>query len=304
MLALLSFAVLSTVACGRSSGTAGQPAALTALPSPQTPVFHVSSSPDHYLDLLGFDVAKFLNNFNSDYAAQPPVKETYLSALSKLGKGNWDGMSNSENEVLLEVSWFALMEQLKSIRYSLTESDSSGTEKTVFFEASYDAENVPDVSGLTAPVVIAIRAEPGPGNGEDGEEIDIFDISQPYSVELTRWQQSGSEWTCQRGDGGLAQQFFFPLLTPDVAFLQSHIQGTEPIEGHPAYKVEPRQGAEAMEGTPLGYWIDQDTLLPLAFEYKLDNGDVQRTVIQEVNGDVNIQPPNVNVTCQETDFGS
>jgi hypothetical protein len=50
------------------------------------------------------------------------------------------------------------------------------------------------------------------------------------------------------------------------------------------------------------YWFDTETLAPLQEEYRLDNGDTRLLTLEQVNGTVNVTPPDIGRVCEETDF--
>ena len=297
-------------ACGRASNNEQQPTA-TSEALADSP-FHETMPRDEYLDLLSFDIAGLLNQFNPDYQAPPVTEKAYLSALRKLDANEPNKLTSRESETLLSVSWFALMEQLKTIRYSLTERTASGAESLSSQEVSFAAEKSANLPGVTIPQAVAFRGveqTPGPalnslGTPVPDEEIDLFGTNglEKGSMQLTQWRREGSTWICRRGDPGMAQSLVFPLFMPDTGFLHSTISSEEKIDGRTAYKLNPPDDAESILGSPVSYWIDKETFLPLQFEYRLENGNIQRYAIEEVNGNVSIEPPAVNITCEEKDF--
>jgi hypothetical protein len=268
--------------------------------------------PSEYFDVLSFDVAEFLNGFRPDYEAPSTTEQDYLEALADLGEGGPEALTEAQLEMVLAVSWFAYMAQAQSVKYSMVQRDvSSGKESRALVEARYNFVEIPGLPASKMPQIAARRltqestwAESEAANAT--EIVDLFEsqATDGESVMLTRWQREDSAWSCQHGDAGMEQALAWPLFTPDVAFIHAIPSGTEVINGRSAYKLKPPENSESIWGTPLFYWIDEDSLLPLAFEYQPENGNILRFVLEEVNGQVDIAPPNTDVACSEGRFGS
>jgi hypothetical protein len=91
-----------------------------------------------------------------------------------------------------------------------------------------------------------------------------------------------------------------------VEFARGKPTGLDVVQGRQAYKLEAEFAADYSPsihwfGQPMFYWLDAETLMPLQEEYRLDNGDTRLLTLEQVNGNVDLTPPNVGA-CTEKSF--
>lgn len=318
LLAVALVLFVTVLACGRSRQGDNMPAG--SLAPAETP-YHNVKPPEEYFGLVPFDLAG-LSDFNPEYHIPPSDENDYQAALAKLRAKGLEALSDEELSLIVAVSWYAYVMQAETITYRLMETDaSSKVQSDVVVEERYRFEKVGD---FLAPVLVGShwteqegsgqRADPSSANPPADEAIELYESTNAdtdaENTVLTRWERQGTQWNCQRGAAGAgpvwaAMSHFYP----DVGFVYAQPMGTEVIEGRPAYKLRAAAVSHGWFGQPELYWLDTETLLPIQYEYRKtgpewadEEGNTLRFTILEVNGKVDIQPPDVNILCVEKDF--
>lgn len=313
--AALMLAAWLVCGCG-GDGESAPTASATPVESP----YHDVKPPEEYFGLVPIDLAE-LDELNPEYGMRSFTQQDYQAALAKLRANGPEALSDEEWRLVVAVSWYAYVMQAQTIKYRVVEWDaSSQKQRDTLVEERYYQFGQAEY-GLV-PLLVARHMVERDHSGEPSatpsretpadETIDLYELTGAggEKVILTQWERQGEQWTCQRGDAGGNYVWGTWLhFYPDLAFVNAEPAGTDVVEGRPAYRLRGLQGSDGWFGDLVSYWQDVETVLPSQYEYRKsgpgwgdEEGNTQRFTILEVNGEVDIQPPNVDVPCVEEDF--
>jgi len=316
---VIAMVLLATAALCGCQGEADSPTTPTANGGGLADsLYHNVRPPEEYFGLVPIDLAE-LNELNPEYGMRSFTQQDYQAALAKLGANGPEALSDEEWRLVVAVSWYAYVMQAETIKYRVVEWDaSSQKQRDTLVEERYYQFGQPEY-GLV-PLLVARHMVERDHSGEPSatpsretpadETIGLYELTGAggETVILTQWERRGDQWTCQRGDAGGNYVWGTWLhLYPDVGFVSARRADTEIVEGRPAYKLRGLAKFEKESLVPAFYWLDVETLLPIQYEYRKtrpahEEGNTQRFTILEVNGEVDIQPPDVDITCEEKDF--
>ena len=294
---------MAALMCG-CSGQANKTPGVS--PGPAGSPYHKVRSPEEFPAILGAA------------ADQIEVGE-YANILAKLRAAGLEALSSDELEGVLYLSHVAFLAQAETIRYRGHVVDPSGSSPPVDFVAEeiYVVEKQGDViqprllarhwlgRGISWPVQRLPLLNPQAAY----ETLESYSFQNDPALEfgvvtLTLWERRGEGWTCRSGKdtfdyglGSMARFYMIGCLVSD-----SVPQGIGTVDGRPAYELGTRcLGSEGSDNSPQRYWLDEETLLPRQWEYE-DASNTITVTVEEVNGTVDTQPPDVDITCEEKDF--
>jgi hypothetical protein len=305
--ALFVAAVLAS-ACGN-----GEEAEFT--PAAESP-YHQVRPPEEFLAIV--DPEGEFAAEDGFWPGLPPFGETeYLAALNKLRADGFEALSEEETGIVLAVSHLAFLAQAETLRYRGGIVDDAGL--PIGDNWSLERRNrIERIHGVLYPLLVA-RHKVAPQvqwgvmpllDPEAGDEtFEFYSYKKEPVAEFTVasfsfWERKGEDWTCLRG-GEFPELGFESLGTAFMLeCLVSHSipQGASIVDRRPAYEMTTRcLSQDDPQGEAQRYWLDEETLLPRQWEYE-DAGQTIRVTVEEVNGEVDIQVPNVDVACTEADF--
>ena len=324
MVALVMACLASALPANDCSDGGGKPDTSS---SPIT-AYHDLISPEQYFDLIRFDLAE-LNTYREDYGLRSYTKSEYLAAVSNLKSNGPNSLSADGWSLLVVVSWYAYVVQAKTLTFELVErGPSCETLSDQLVQQQYDIEQVgvPPVPGVPllvgerqqeiensagaeescAQVQAALPTTPAvcgtPDPNAEWEETLVVDREKD-EVSSTRWSRRDGEWSCEHDPNPVAYGMIMQVRPfVDVDFVHATLIGVETVQGRQTYKLRAAEGSSEDFEQATYYWMDAETLLPLRYEYRLSDvcrqGNTRQFRILEVNGSVDINPPDVDVTCE------
>ena len=311
-LAITGFALMSiALFCGCTGGGDTGPG------KSEGPLYQGLQPAEDFFALVPFDLTAE-NEFLAAYGLSPSTNADYLAALDELRRTGPETLSEQQLRLVVVVGWYGYVMQADTARYRMLEVDpSSRPVSDMQVSSSYRFQQI---DGSPAVLPVAMRwmeeLESGRHSGfllDFDERLDLYEVTGPGTaderVELTKWDRQGSEWTCQRGSAATEYWYWFTARQfPAVEFARGRPAGLDTVQGRRAYKLEAEFAEDYSPsihwfGQPTFYWFDTETLLPLQEEYRLESGDTRLLTLEQVNGKVDIAPPNTDVACSEGRFG-
>ena len=227
-----------------------------------------------------------------------------------------DSLSPEDLRLLLVVSWYARVMQEQSVQYTVVERDPSPTPTRVeeWQEQYQFVQGYGLDSADLSPVEIASRIvyTLAPKSGYQGgagpwpdEVLYVNELTGAGNATETEWQRNDENWTCSRGSASTVLLWAWMLhLGINPGFVDAQAIGADTVNGRPAYKLKaaPTSATNLHGGTPIFYWLDAETLLPVQEESDLGNGSTSMVTTLELNPQIQIAAPAVEVACVEKNF--
>lgn len=271
---------------------------------------------EDYFAFVPFDLTAD-KEFLAAYGLAPSTNAGYLAALDELRRGGPETLSEQQLRLVVVVGWYGYVMQADTTRHRMLElSPSSTPVSDIQLNSSYRFQ---EIDGSPAVLPIAMRwteqLESGHHSGfllDFDERLEVYDVTAPRTpdeqVTLTMWERQEEDWTCQHGSAATEYWYWFTARQfPAVEFARGKPAGVDVVQGRRAYKLEAEFAEDYSPsihwlGQPMFYWMDAETLLPLQEEYRLDNGDTSLLTLEQVNGTVDVTPPDSGLVCEETVF--
>ncbi len=308
-LALAILALTLALSCGCGTPKRTDPT------ETEQPLYQGLRSAEDLFAFVPFDLTSD-KEFLSAYDLPPSTNADYLAALQILRSNGPEALSAEQLDLLVVVGWYGYVMQADSTRERMLELDPSSTPVSdIEVNTSYRFQQI-DASPAVLPIAMRWKEQLQSGHGDgylldSDERLDLYDVTEPGTadeqVQLTRWERRGEDWACQRGSAAAEYWYWFTARQfPAVEFARGKPTGLDVVQGRQAYKLEAEFAADYSPsihwfGQPMFYWLDAETLMPLQEEYRLDNGDTRLLTLEQVNGNVDLTPPNVGA-CTEKSF--
>ena len=286
-----AFVVLFAASCGHAADSRSS----ELRPGPLQPEEYFSLFPFHISWTHSLDIVRDRD------------EGKYRDAVQTLKENGIDALSDDELRLVLIITWYAQVMQERSIRYELVESDSSGVIRVEELEQTYKLEPFP---ALVAGREL-YRQAPPTGYGLEGgpypdEVIGFYEeLNGGEEAVVTQWERRAQQWTCARGEATAVYLWaLMGHLSINTNFLNAQAVGPDTVNGRPAYKLEAPPGSSWSQwgGKPRFYWIDAETLLLVREEIVPENSNTLVVTTLELNPDIQIDPPDVDITCAEKSF--
>jgi hypothetical protein len=248
--------------------------------------------------------------------------ELYASLVRHFREGGLDALTDADRSQLLLVAQMAFLSHAETARYSVTSRDASpDTEPSHEGEATIEEVYVagtyflPEstVSHLTARRVSMDRICWESGmfpywdavcrgeflllvefvSGEQDPKYPMYPVSD--TAIMTEWGNVDGQWACYRNAPTASYLYYAAELDRWGVFVRiakATLSGRDTLDGQPAYRFEDYQVRS------VHYWLDAETLWLRQFEYEEDG--IRYTVkLEAINEDLRIEPPDVDVPCEE-----
>jgi hypothetical protein len=251
----------------------------------------------------------WVHTFLPDHLYPPPSDEAkYQQTVAKLRTQGMEALGDEERRLLLAISWYARLMQEETVRYRVVERDaSSAIVRLEQREERYRLETARSLIATRVLHEITPATDYRPDQAQWPKEVLYFVENADGSEEVvaTEWQRFGDEWICARGKANIVYLWGLMLYVGiNRGFVESQPVGMETVNSRPAYKLEAPTGSPAglWGGKPRFYWVDVEQLLPVQEEESLDNGNTLVVTTLELNPDIEISAPDIDITCEERAF--
>lgn len=261
--------------------------------------------PEDYFDLFPFQVDWIRER--TERVVSPEDGGEYRSALAKLRAEGMGSLSPDERRLLMRVNWYVSVIQTETIRYQEAVYDSEG--KLIEFTRAEEVYNLDVDRDSSAPYLLASREE-----YVEKEQPQFFEesVSQYQVVDdlgeddavLTAWFRNGDTWLCQRvrASGPYISLFLHRDMPPEFSSRYVEPEGIEEVRGREAYRFK-AAASSSIVPFPEYLWLDVETLYPVQERYDEGLGRYSIKTVLEINGDVVVQPPELDTPCTEMDYG-
>ena len=242
-------------------------------------------------------------------AERQPTKAEYEAIVEGYRAGGLEELADGDIRVLLAVSQMAFLSYQRTLRYSIVARETAPSQGGALKGEGVLEEVYVMWNGVRAMVARRLtgraiewrRSLPEYNPEGAPERLDIFEVPPESSEVVTEavWENSPAGWTCTQqtsygsyfGLLGLGYEGRFAELA------KSTVLAKDTIDQRAAYRLLLR--GDDVQGMPdITYWLDADTLWLRQYEYEEDG--IRYTVkLEAINEDITIEPPDVNVPCEE-----
>ncbi len=274
-------------------------------------------APEDYFSLFPFDLDWLHQAIPANAYPSKNDEGKYQSAVATVKQQGIESLSPQDLRLLLLISWYARLMQEHAVQYSVIERDQYLTptridewQEQYEFVVGYGLDSaVPSPVETASRIVYALVPKalyPGASPPPD-EKLYVNELTGPQNVTETEWQRRGQSWTCARGSGSAVLLWAWMLhLGINPGLVDAVPVGMDSVNGRAAYKLKaaPTSAANLHGGTPMFYWLDAETLLPVQEESDIGNGNTSLVTLQELNPGIDILPPDEDVPCATKDFNA
>jgi hypothetical protein len=330
----LSLYLFTAIAMGVLLCACGHKKDAQPTPSAESP-YHNVRPPEEYFRVLTPQLRTDLETYgiprNSSGLPRQNLAVTeqdYLAALGKAQSKGLEALSEDERLVVLFVTSAAEAAQEETIRYRVVAVDPvSGeeighllAEERYRFDMSegYTLPNLSQRRTVAQGMAWDFGVSPHSAADAPEEVVEFYDFTnvgtEDEKVTRTRCEKTGEIWTRYQGDyteqHGLSWFLHIFPNSPFTISVQAEPQGVEVVGGRPAYKLVQVEDFGPSKGSESHLWLDKETFWPLQWESELDGksavalgwdyegrGYIIRGAVEEMNGDVDVQPSDPQYTC-------
>ncbi len=260
-----------------------------------------------YLDDLGT-----FEPFVELIAGRQPTESEYEAIVDSYHEGGLEGLAESDLRVLLAVSQMAFLSHQRTLRYSVVAGETAPSDESdlvghAVLQETYVMWNELQTAAARRVVGTAIEwrwvSLPQHQQSAPAERIEICDLSREDSDSLVSevWNRSGTGWNCTafRDEAGSFAMVALAYLGKFASFAKGSLLAEDTIDQRASYRL-------LIEGDPVQsfpdvtYWLDAETLWLRQEQYE-DDGIHYIVKLEAVNEDIVIEPPDVDVECEEMD---
>lgn len=264
---------------------------------------------EEYLGILGY----YAGDIEVIQHRPAPSESEYRQLVASYRERGMEGLSTEDRELLLAVGQVAFEAYPDTLRYSVTaEETRAGSDEARGGEAVLEEvyRHPPAAPPLAArrvqgrAIIWGWPSDPRwypDAPSERLEFLEFFVADQPSEslfATWTEWDKRDDGWTCIK-ETGEATPVFALMEGIRLGSLQDYVLGDllgpDKVDGGAAYKL---YSLNRTTGREITYWLDAETLWLRQYEYERDG--IRYTVkLEAVNEDIRIEPPDVNVPCEE-----
>jgi hypothetical protein len=241
-----------------------------------------------------------------------PSESEYRQLVARYREQGLEGLSEEDRHLLVAVAQVAFEAYPDILRYSVTaEETRAGSAQGRGGEAVLEEvyRHPPAAPPLAArrvqgrAIMWQWLSDPlwyADAPSDRLEFLEFFVADQPSETLFatwTEWDKRDDGWTCITGTGeatpfALAEGIRLGNLQD---YVLGDLLGPDKVDGGAAYKL---YSLNRTTGREITYWLDTDTLWLRQLQYEEDG--IRYTVkLEAVNEDIRIEPPDVNVPCEE-----